>query len=60
MIGQSPVPKNKGKGMRFERMQPFVERPCMMRLKTAVKETNGSPVALQTVILFPYNIFVVF
>ena len=46
MIGQSPVPKNKGKGMRFERMQPFVERPCMMRLKTAVKETNGRPVAL--------------
>ena len=46
--------------MRLERMQPFVERPCMMRLKTAVKETNGSPVALQTVILFPCNIFVVF
>ena len=60
MIGQLPVPKNKGKGMRLERMQPFVERPCMMRLKTAVKETNGSPVALQTVILFPCNIFVVF
>ena len=60
MIGQSPVPTNKGKGMWFETMQPFVERPFMMRLNTAVKKTNGSPVALQTVILFPCNIFVVF
>ena len=43
MIGQSPVPTNKGKGMRFERKQPFVGREALRNvtsLKTAAKETN--------------------
>ena len=39
MIGQSPVLTNKGKGMWFERKQPFVGR-SVTSLKTAAKETN--------------------
>jgi len=31
MIGQSPVPTNKGKGMWFERKQPFVGRSVALR-----------------------------
>ena len=32
MIGQSPVPTNKGKGMWFERKQPFVGRSVAWRV----------------------------
>ena len=45
MIGLSPVPTNKGKGMWFERKQPFAgEERDVKSLKTAAKETICGPV----------------
>ena len=40
LVTQRSPPTNKGKGMWFERKQPFVGRSCVTSLKTAARETN--------------------